>query len=434
MRHSHRAGATLCVDDAGQPLPVVDALTGAGRDAALCLAVLGASHAPSAEATWSQRLPAWRGAPVRTFAALGGVPQVVGPAHRTAAVRRPQRSAPTLSRTSAELAPHSGVALVPARAARPRDQAQGEVGVQVGERGLLARRRPPPCFALLALHTALTARLVPRKQRPFQQRPGARPSVCAALARPALRPLPPQPSEDAAWPRARVHSDSHVEVAGHSDAVPSSLGRPQRAVRRRAQGVARCHTGPRVARPPRAPRTGRHTPVAVHMPQAHPHSAAWPPPRRVLWAAHTGAATAQVGATLLAARPPPPQGCRACLGLRRRGNRSGAARRDAAGQRAIRRGACASTRSASLRTPDRDPPPVPGPPAAAPGITQSQSRGAPYDHTQPGDPVCGPPRPATTAWPCNAPGGPTPAARRWPCRRARRAVAQHAWDDEASAR
>jgi transposase len=193
MRQSHRAGETLCVDSAGQSMPVVNALTGEGREAALCIAVLGASNSPFAEAPWSQSLPAWIGSHVRACAALGGGPQGGVPDKLTAAVHRPPRYEPTLNRPSADLAQHDGVAIGPARAARPRDKAKVEVGVQVGERWILARLRHHPFFSLLELHTAITALLVIRNQRPFKQLPGARQSVFEALDRPALRPLPTQP-------------------------------------------------------------------------------------------------------------------------------------------------------------------------------------------------------------------------------------------------
>jgi transposase len=128
-------------------MPVVNALTGESRDAALCSAVLGASNSTCAEATWSQSLPAWIGSHVRAFAARGGVPQVVGPAHLKAAVSRAHRYEPALNRTYAELAQPSDVAIVPARAARPRDKAKVEVGVPVVARWSLARLRPHTVFS-----------------------------------------------------------------------------------------------------------------------------------------------------------------------------------------------------------------------------------------------------------------------------------------------
>src|SRR4029450_140481 len=88
MRQTHRAGETGFGDYAGQTMPVVHALTGEVRDATICIAVLGASNSTFAEATWSQRLPDWIGSHGRTFAALGGVPQVVVPDNLKAAVSR----------------------------------------------------------------------------------------------------------------------------------------------------------------------------------------------------------------------------------------------------------------------------------------------------------------------------------------------------------
>ena len=54
-----------------------------------------------------------------------------------------------------DLAPHDGVAVIPARVGKPRDQAKVEVGVQVVERWMLARLRHHPCFALAEVHAAL---------------------------------------------------------------------------------------------------------------------------------------------------------------------------------------------------------------------------------------------------------------------------------------
>ena len=388
MRQSHRAGATLFVDYAGQTMPVVNALTGEVHEAVIFSAVLSASNSTYAEATWSQSLPDGIGSHVRTFAALGGVPQVVVPDNLKAAVSRPHRYEPTMSRTYAELAQHYGVAIGPARAARPREKAKGEVGVQVVERWMLARLRHHTFFSLLELNTAITDLLVILNQRPFKKLPGSRQSVFEALDRPALRPLPTQPYEYAEWKLARVNIDYHVEVDGHYYSVPYSLVRQQLDVRLSAQVVEIFHKGKRVASHQRSPLKGRHTTVAVHMPKAHQYYAAWTPQRLVLWAAKTGEATAQVVETILASRPHPQQGFRACLGIMRLGKRYGDARLEAACRRALRIGACSYKSIESILKHDLDQQPLPAPPAAAPVITHSNIRGAQYYHTNQGDPVC----------------------------------------------
>jgi len=190
MRQSHRAGEILFVADAGQPMPVVNARAGEGREAALFIAVVGASHYTFAEAPGSQSLPEWIGSPVWTCAALSGGPQVVVPANLKAPVSRGHRYEPPLTRTYAALAQPYGVAIVPARAVRPRDKAKEEVGVQVVERWMLARLRQHTFCSLLELHTAIADLLGALNQRPCKKLPGSRQRFVESLERPALRPLP----------------------------------------------------------------------------------------------------------------------------------------------------------------------------------------------------------------------------------------------------
>ena len=318
MRQSHRAGETLFVDSAGQTMPGVTALTGAVRDAALFIAVLGAANSTFAEATWSQSRPDWLGSHGRTFTALGGGPQVVVPDNLKAAVRRPHCYEPAINRTYAERAPPYDVASVPARAARPRDKAKVEVGVQVVERWRLARLRHHTCFSLQALHTAIPHLLVALNRRPGNKLPGARQSVCASLDRPALRPLPAQPYAEAEWQGSACTSIITWKATGTPMPcpTPSSSSRSRRvSVRRSSTSSTRAAAGPVTNGRP----AGGAQPGAAHRPKAHQPYAAGTPQRLLLWAAKTGEATAQGGEAILTARPHPQQGFRACLGLMRLG-------------------------------------------------------------------------------------------------------------------
>lgn len=106
MRQTPRAGEKRFVDDAGQGIPIVKRHRGEVHAAAMLVALLGAATSPYAEATWSQSLPDWIGAHVRTCAALGGVPASGVPDNLTAAGTRAHRYAPELNRTSTDRAPH----------------------------------------------------------------------------------------------------------------------------------------------------------------------------------------------------------------------------------------------------------------------------------------------------------------------------------------
>jgi transposase len=188
MRQHHRAGEKLFVDYAGQSIPVVNSHSGEGQEAAIFIAVLGASSSTYAAATWPQSLPDWIGSHVRALAAIGGVPAIVVPDHLQAAVTRAHRYEPELHRTYAELAQYDGCAVMPARAAKPRDKATVEVGVQVVERWMLARLRHHTCFALVDVKTAIAALLPALNTRPCKKLPGSRHSLFASLDRPALQP------------------------------------------------------------------------------------------------------------------------------------------------------------------------------------------------------------------------------------------------------
>lgn len=312
MRQPHHAGEKLFVDDAVQGIPVVNGPSGEVHEVAICVAVLGASNSTYAEATWTQGLPDWIGSHVRTFAALGGVPESGVPDNLTAAVTRAHRYEPEINRASAALAQHSGCAIIPARAAKPRDKAKVEVGVQVVERWLLARLRHHTFFALAEVNAALAPLLAMLNARPFKKWPGSRQELFATLDRPALRPLPVQPYAYAEWKLARVNIDYHVEVDGPYYSVPYTLVRQQLDVRLSAQVVEVFHRGKRVASHRRSPLKGRHSTIAAHMPTAHQRYAAWTPQRLILWAAHSSPATAKVVETMLASRPHPQQGFRSC--------------------------------------------------------------------------------------------------------------------------
>src|SRR5262249_57927816 len=75
MRQPHRGGEKLFVDYAGQGIAIVNRHSGEVHEAAIFVAVLGASSYTYAEATWTQSLPDWIGSHLRTFSGLGRGPQ-----------------------------------------------------------------------------------------------------------------------------------------------------------------------------------------------------------------------------------------------------------------------------------------------------------------------------------------------------------------------
>ena len=304
------------------------------------VAVLGASNYTYAEATWTQQLPDWIEAHVRAFEFLGSVPELIVPDNLRSGITKAHRYEPDVNPTYADLANHYGVAVLPARARRPRDKAKAEAGVLLVERWILAVLRHRTFFSLQELNREIARLLERLNARPFKQLPGSRRELFDQFDRPALRPLPAQPYEFAEWKKVLVNIDYHVEVDGHYYSVPYALVRKKLEARFSARTVECFHKGQRVASHPRSYLKGHHTTVAEHMPESHRQYAEWTPERLIGWAEKTGPATASVVRTIMQRRTHPQQGFRACLGILRLGKGFGDERLEAACRRALKLNAC----------------------------------------------------------------------------------------------
>jgi transposase len=270
MRESHRAGEKLFVDFPGNTVPIYDPRTGeVALRAELFVAVMGASNYLYAEAFPSQELLYWVTAHVHCFEHLGGCPAIVVCDNLRSAVSRPHRYEPDVNATFAEMAAHYGVAVIPARAYKPRDKAKAESGVLLAERWIIVRLRDRKFFSPGEANAAIRACVAEINARPFQKLDGTRRSLFEQLDRPALRPLPATRYEFATWRRARVNIDYHVEADKHYYSVPYQLARQQADVRLSAATVEVFHGSRRVASHPRSFVRHGHTTDPAHMPDAH---------------------------------------------------------------------------------------------------------------------------------------------------------------------
>lgn len=223
MRFEHTAGDKLFVDYAGQTMAVVDRHSGEVRVAQIFVAALGASHYTYVEATLTQTLADWLGAHVRALGYFGGSPRAIVPDNLKSGVQRVCRYEPDLNPSYQDFAEHYGVAILPARVRKPRDKAKVEVAVQGIERWILAPLRHATFFSLAELNAALWSQLERYNDRPLSREAGSRRSRFLELEQPALRPLPSQPYQHAAWKKAKVHLDYHVEVERRYYSVPYRL-------------------------------------------------------------------------------------------------------------------------------------------------------------------------------------------------------------------
>lgn len=341
LRQEHRAGEKLFVDYAGDTIPIYHAAAGGEpAAAAIFVAVLGASNYTYSEATRTQGLADWIGAHIRAFEFLGGVPQIVVPDNLKSGVTKACRYEPGVNRTYEEMASHYGVAVVPARPAKPRDKAKVEAGVLVVERWILAALRKRKFFSLGEANQAIQELLARLNDRPFRKRDGSRRSLFDSLDKPALRALPAERYEYGDWETHRVNIDYHVEFDNHWYSVPNQLTQQQVEVRATAATVEIFHRGVRVSSHARSHEIHAATTVNDHRPKAHQRHLEWTPSRLVDWAQSIGPAAAELFDRIMTGKRHPEQGYRSCLGILRLSKQYSAQRVEAAARRAIAFHAC----------------------------------------------------------------------------------------------
>jgi transposase len=335
MRQEHKAGEKLFVDYAGMTMPVTSQETGKIRQTQIFVATLGASNYTYAEATWTQTLPDWIASHVRALEFFGAVPSLIVPDNLRSGVSYACRYDPDANPTYRDFAEHYGTAILPARAAKPRDKAKVESGVQGVERRILAKLRNRTFFSLTELNQAISVLLVEYNRRPFQQLEGSRRSLFEKLDKPALMPLPPTRYEYAEWKKARVNLDYHVRVDDHYYSVSYRLVKQEVYIRLTTTVVEIFHNGQRVASHFRAHTKHHHTTKKEHMPEGHQAHAEWTPERVIHWVGQAGQATGEVAERIIASRAHPEQGFRACMGIKRLGETYGTDRLEAACRRAL---------------------------------------------------------------------------------------------------
>ena len=336
MRQEHRAGEKLFVDYAGQTISIYDPDSDeVVMDAELFVAALGASGYIYAEASASQDLDAWITAHVNTFEFMGGVAQIAVPDNLRSGVTKANRYEAELNRTYEEMATHYSIAIIPARAYKPRDKAKAEASVLLCERWIIAKLRKRHFTSLQELNAAIKECLEVINNKPFKKLDGSRRSMFEQIDRPALTALPLTRYELGRWKVVKCNIDYHIETDRHRYSVPYQLVGQYLDVRTSAYTVEVFFKSKRVASHVRSYKRNGFTTLTAHMPESHRRHAEWTPSRMIAWANKTGPSTAAFATKLIELRPHPEHGYRSILGVIRLAKHYDEARIEAACKRAI---------------------------------------------------------------------------------------------------
>lgn len=336
MRQEHRGGEKLFVDFSGDGIPWIDPRTGEIREAALFVAVLGASNYTYAEAFENEQLPAWIAGHVHALEYIEGIPRVIVPDQPRTSTSQPCRYDPALNPAYAELGEHYSTCIIPARPRKPRDKAKVEVAVQIAQRWIIAALRNSTFLSIDEVNRAVRVLLEKLNNRPLKKLGRSRRELFEELDRPHLAPLPSEPYELAEWKiGVRVNIDYHVEFDHNYYSVPYQIRRDLVEVRATRDTVEIFHLHKRVASHLRHHGRSQHSTLTEHMPSSHRAHAEWSPSRILRWAGEVGPATRMLAERIIEERPHPEQGYRACLGILRLGKRFTLERLEKAAERAL---------------------------------------------------------------------------------------------------
>jgi transposase len=378
MRLSYKAGERMFVDFAGDTANWIDAATGEVIAAQVFVAALGMSGMLYAEATRGQDLASWLSAHVHAWEAYRGVAELTVPDNLKAGVTKACYYDPELNRSYLELARHYGTVMLPTRAAHPRDKAAVEAGVLSVERWVLAPLRHRQFFSLAELNIAIKEQTRQLNARPFRGEPASRAELFAEIEAPALKALPATRYELAAWKKVTANIDYHVEFDHRFYSVPHRLVRQRLELRATATTIEVVQGGRRVASHAREHGRRRYVTDPAHMPASHRAHLEWTPSRLVRWGSTISADTAALVEKILAAKPHPEQGYRACLGIMGLARRYGDERVGAACSRALACGAISYSSVKSILAENLDRLPLPGPSPTPPPPAHENLRGADY--------------------------------------------------------
>jgi len=173
MHLDHKAGDKMFVDFTGKKLQITDRKTGEIKDIEVFVAVLGASQLTYVEATPSQKKADWLGANENAFHYFGGLPKAVVPDCLKSAVQTPDKYEPDINPEYADFARHYRIAILPARANRPKDKALVEGAVRIVYAWIFAALRNRTFFTLDELNQAIKEQLQRYNSRPMQRCRGA---------------------------------------------------------------------------------------------------------------------------------------------------------------------------------------------------------------------------------------------------------------------
>jgi transposase len=272
-RLEHAPAEKLYIDFAGKTIPYIDRETGELVQCQLFVACLPFSDYSFAMAVRSQTQGDFLHALASCLEFLEGVPQILVPDNFKAAVAKADRYEPDINRALEDFASHYGMAVVPARAARPKDKARVENQVKILYSRIHAKLRNRQFFDLYSLNEAIRIQLKAHNQTRMKQKGHCREEQFLASEKPLLNPLPAERFELRHHAELTLSKNNHVYLARdkHYYSAPHTLiGKKLKVIYTRSM-VQLYYQGKKVAVHVRSFKAGGYSTLKDHLCSHHQH-------------------------------------------------------------------------------------------------------------------------------------------------------------------
>lgn len=224
MHMDHKAGDKMYVDFTGEKLSIVDPQTAEIKMLEVFVAVLGASQYTYVEAVESQTVEDFISCCENALHFFGGSPRAIVPDNLKSAVIKSSKYEPTINTNFERFADHYSMAVVPARAYKPKDKALVEGAVKIIYTRIFTRLSQDLYTSVASINKAIYPFLYDHNAKAFKGRTYSRMQQFQEMEKQALEPLPDKRFEMRKQLDLTVMKNGHVHLGPdkHYYSVPYS--------------------------------------------------------------------------------------------------------------------------------------------------------------------------------------------------------------------
>lgn len=317
MHIEHKAGDKMYIDFAGKKLHITNEQTGEVKEVEVFAAILGCSQLTYIQAVESQKKEQLIVCCENALHYYGGVPKAIVPDNLKSAVIKSSKYEPVINESFAAFAEHYGLAVIPARAYRPKDKSLVEGAVKISYSRIYAEIEKHVFHSLAQLNEAIAIQLDKHNNMLLSRRNYSRRQLFEEVEREALNQLPAYRFEILEYKSVTVMKNGHVSLAldKHYYSVPyTHIGKKVKLFYN-SERVEIFHNYERIATHTRDQRRYKYTTTIEHLASAHRYLSEWTPDKFIREAAAIHEEVKKYIEAILETKAHPEQAYKSCAGI-----------------------------------------------------------------------------------------------------------------------